>query len=99
MFFCEFCDITKRTFSYRTPPEHTLKSGPETGDPETWESGNTGPDTQDPGTGTLGHGTLTPSTLEMGLWDLNIATLRLRILRAGPWELMQISSIPTRATD
>ena len=26
-------------------------------------------------------------TLEIGPWDLEIATLRPRILRAGPWEL------------
>ena len=46
-----------------------------------------GPETRDPGTlrpVILGHGTLTPRTLEMGPCDLEIATLKLRILRAGP---------------
>ena len=40
------------------------------------------PGTWDPGT--LRHGTLTPRNLEMSLWDLEIATLRPRILRTGP---------------
>ena len=30
---------------------------------------------------------ISPRTLEMGPWDLEIATLRPRILRAGLWEL------------
>ena len=54
--------------------------GPE--DPETRDSGAQDPDTQDHGTGIL-----TPRILEMGPWDLEIATLRPRILRVGPWEL------------
>ena len=46
--------------------------GPETRDPETWDA-----ETGD-------SGTLTPKNLEIGHWDLEIASLRLRILRAGP---------------
>ena len=84
----------------------SLKSGPATRDqdPETWDPdprtlrprtlGLWDPDTQDRGTGTLGHGTLTPRTLQIGPWYLELATLRPRT------ELvMQIPSILTRTTD
>ena len=53
---------------------HGLKSGPETWDPEIRD-----PDTQHPGTGTL-----TSRAPELGPWDFRIATLRPRILSAGP---------------
>ena len=42
------------------------------------------PDTRDHGTGTLGHETLAQKTLELGAWDLGLATLRPRILSLGP---------------
>ena len=42
---------------------NSLKSGPETRDLRLWQPGTRHPDTQDPRTGTLEHGTLTPRTL------------------------------------
>ena len=71
-----------------TQAPETLRPGTlAAGNLRLWDPGIPDPDSQDPWTGTLGHGTLTPRTLEIGPWELEIATLRTRILRAGPWEL------------
>ena len=60
------------------PGPGTLRPG--TQDPETLRPGLWNPRLWD-------SGTPTPRNLEIGPWDLEIATLRPRILRAGAWEL------------
>ena len=74
---------------------HSLKSAPETQDPETWDPETRDPETWDPESKTLGPGNLwlwDPGTQNHDIQDpgtgtLGYGPLTTRILRAGPWEL------------
>ena len=97
--------LSKYAFHLTLWKWHSLNSGPATRDPGPWDPGTLRPRTLSPwdhglwNPGPGDSGTLTPRNLEIGPWDLEIATQnpesRTLIIKL----VTQIPSILTRTTD
>ena len=81
---------------------HSLKSGPETQNPEAWDLGPWDPEIQDSGTwdpGTWNPDSQDPGNESLGLGNYNPETQNPENRTLSIEIVTQIPSIPTRATD